>query len=465
MVTSVVWFRRDLRLHDHPALAAAVERGPIAPLFVFDERLLNGRWRSPNRVEFMRDSLAILRDELEARGGRLHIRVGRPEVEVPRFAAEANASDVFASRDYSPFARRRDRLVAAALGSTGIAFHPRRGVLIHEPEEIQKDDGTPFAVFTPFHRRWSALTRRAVLGAPEIVRGIRLEAGRIPTARELGLGEPIAGTLAPGEPAARRRLDLWVRGGLAAYADARDLLGEGHTSRLSQDLRWGLLSPLEVVERCAASPKFVSEVAWREFYHHILWHHPRVVREPFQRQYAGLGWLSDGDALAAWKAGRTGYPVVDAAMRELLATGYMHNRARMIVASFLTKDLLIDWREGERHFMEHLIDGDLANNNGGWQWAASTGTDAQPYFRIFNPYSQAARFDPEGKYIRNWVPELRGVPDAYLNQPHSMPVEVQRKAGCIIGKDYPAPIVDHAAARERAMALFSAARDRATESR
>ncbi len=230
---------------------------------------------------------------------------------------------------------------------------------------------------------------------------------------------------------------------------------------MSQDLRWGLLSPNEVVERCAGSEKFVSEVAWREFYHHILWHHPRVVREPFQRQYRALEWDEDAELLAAWKAGRTGFPVVDAAMRELLATGYMHNRARMITASFLTKDLLIDWREGERHFMEHLVDGDLASNNGGWQWAASTGTDAQPYFRIFNPYSQAAKFDADGTYVRRWVPELRLVPDGYLQEPHRMPGKVQQAAQCVIGRDYPAPIVDHRIARERALAMYAAAKDSA----
>lgn len=464
-VTSVMWFRRDLRLHDQPALAAALERGPVAPLFVIDDRLIHGRWPSPNRVAFMLESLASLRAELTARGGRLHVRVGRPEVEVPRFALEAGAIDVFASRDYSPYARRRDRRVAEALGGAGVAFHARRGVLVHEPEDIRKDDGTPFAVFTPFLRRWSALDRRAVLEAPAQIPGVRLEMGDIPSMQDLGMREPQAKLPAAGEPAARRRLIDWERDGVAGYADGRDLLGEARTSRLSQDLRWGLLSPLEVVERCASSPKFVSEVAWREFYYHILWHHPRIIREPFQPQYAALEWAIDQGSLAAWKAGRTGYPVVDAAMRELLATGYMHNRARMIAASFLTKDLLINWREGERHFMEHLVDGDLANNNGGWQWAASTGTDAQPYFRIFNAYSQGAKFDGDGQYVRRWVPELRNVPDAYLQQPHTMPMDVQRSAGCMIGGDYPAPIVDHAAARERALAVYGAARGRATGSR
>mgnify|MGYP002400792840 CR=1 FL=1 len=444
---------------------AALERGPVAPLFVIDERLIRGRWPSPNRVAFMLESLGALREQIRARGGELHVRWGTPEVEVAAFAREAAASEVFVSRDYSPYARQRDKRVAAQLEALGIGFHAWRGVLVHEPEDVAKDDGTPYSVFTPFYRRWSELTRRRVIDAPAELRGARLDAGRLPSLEDIAIGSAAAGLLAGGEPAARERLERWVDGGLAGYAERRDMLGDGGTSRLSQDLRWGLLSPLEVVERCATSPKFVAEVAWRESYYHILWHHPRVVHEPFQRQYADVAWSTDRYGLDAWKAGRTGFPVVDAAMRELLETGYMHNRARMIAASFLTKDLLIDWREGERHFMTHLVDGDLANNNGGWQWAASTGTDAQPYFRIFNPYSQGAKFDPDGRYVRRWVLELRHVPDRYIHQPHTMPRHVQEEARCVIGRDYPAPIVDHAEARERALAVFGAAREKATGSR
>jgi deoxyribodipyrimidine photo-lyase len=351
------------------------------------------------------------------------------------------------------------------LKQQGVEFHARRGVLVHEPEDLRKDDGTPFAVFTPFFRRWSALPRRVVIPAPESIAGVSVDPGRLPALEELGLQRGNAEVLPAGELAARGRLEAWARSGLDGYAEGRDMLEEESTSRLSQDLKWGLLSPLEVVERCARSAKFVSEVAWREFYHHILWHHPRVTVEPYQRQYREMAWDSNPAALEAWKQGRTGYPVVDAAMREIVATGYMHNRARMIVASFLTKDLLIDWREGERHFMEHLVDGDLANNNGGWQWAASTGTDAQPYFRIFNPYSQGAKFDPEGTYVRRWVPELRNVPAQFVHQPHLMPANVQAQVGCVIGRDYPAPIVDHAVARGRALAAYASARgERATRS-
>ena len=463
-MTSVAWFRRDLRLHDNPTLVAAAERGPVAALFVFDDRLIHGRWLSPNRVAFMLESLRELDADLRDRGIRLHLRSGRPEEVVPAFAAEAGAGHVFAARDYSPFARSRDAAVARGLASVGVMFHAQGSVLVHKPEDIGKADGSPFSVFTPFFRRWGALSRRAVLPAPMELEGPEPAGGHLPGLAELGLAGAAAGRLPGGERAARGRLETFVAGGLDGYEERRDYPGRPGTSRLSQDLRWGLLSPLEVVERAKASPKFVAEVAWREFYYHILWHHPGVTREPFQQQYQGMHWEQDEAALDAWKRGATGYPLVDAGMRELLETGFMHNRARMVSASFLTKHLLIDWREGERHFMEHLVDGDLASNNGGWQWAASTGTDAQPYFRIFNPYAQAAKFDPDGTYVRRWLPELGLVPDAYLQRPHEMPPDVQRAAGCVIGVDYPSPIVEHGMARDRALARFEAARRATTGS-
>lgn len=289
--------------------------------------------------------------------------------------------------------------------------------------------------------------------------------GDMPSLTELGIQAPeLIGPPEPGEGAARARLEAWLRSDeVDEYAGARDRLDAAGTSRLSQDLRWGLLSPLEVIARCGEATvgrrKFVEEMIWREFYYHVLWHHPRLVQEPFQRQYAGLRWDDDDERLRAWEEGRTGYPVVDAAMRQLVATGWMHNRARMIVASFLTKDLLLDWRLGERFFMRHLLDGDLANNNGGWQWAGSTGTDPQPYFRIFNPVLQGKRFDPEGAYVRRWVAELRQVPVRYIHEPWMMPDDVQQESECRIGREYPARIIEHRVMRERALAMYAAARD------
>lgn len=462
-VTSILWYRRDLRVHDLPALQAAVGAGPVLPLFVFDDRLVHGRWPSANRVWFMLESLKVLDQQLRERGARLHVRRGRPEEVIPALALEAGAEAVFISRDYSPFARRRDAQVAEALGARGIAFHAQRGTLVHEPEHVHTDAGQPYSVYGPFRRRWESLPRREVSGAPgEIPCVAGVDAGKLPDFGEFGLAEPAPEISTPGETEARNRLDGWAAGGIRGYAAGRDMLAAGATSRLSQDLRWGLLSPLEVVERCGGSgddsAKFIAEAVWREFYHHVLWHHPRVLREPFRTEFAAIRWDSDRDALEAWKQGRTGFPLVDAGMRELLATGHMHNRARMIAASFLAKDLLLDWRLGEGHFMAHLVDGDVANNDGGWQWAASVGTDPQPYFRIFNPYLQAKRFDPDGAYVRRWVPELANVPDRYLREPHAMPHRVQRESGCLVGVDYPRPVVDHQIARERALAVFSAVR-------
>jgi len=274
----------------------------------------------------------------------------------------------------------------------------------------------------------------------------------------------------PGEPAARERLAAWLERDVDAYAATRDRLDlEDGTSRLSQDLRWGLLSPLEVVERAGGAGDgrrvFAAELAWREFYAHVLWHHPRVLREPFQPAFAGLPWREDPVAFDAWREGRTGYPVVDAAMRQLRASGFVHNRARMIAASFLVKHLLLDWRLGEAAFMRHLTDGDVASNNGGWQWTASTGTDPQPYFRVFNPVLQGRRFDPDGAYVRRWIPELRRVPGAAVHEPWALDAAEQAAAGVRIGLDYPAPIVDHAAARQRALDVFGATKAAASPPR
>jgi len=461
---AIIWFRRDLRLHDHPALTAALASAEmVTPLFVLDELLLTrGRWPSPNRVAFMLASVQALDTALRRRGSRLHVVRGRPADVVPALAAAWDVGAVHVSRDYSPYARGRDGRIRSALAALGVSFHEHPGTLVHEPEDVYTDAGHPYRVFTPFARRWAALPRRSVLGAPS----------RLPTPLELpqqplpnveGLTEEPANPrlLRAGEAAARARLRRWCAGRVDRYRDLRDAPGEDGTSRLSQDLRWGLLSPLEVVVRCAGSTAgreaFVREIAWREFYYHVLWHFPHVTRAPFRPELSALTYENDPRVIATWQDGRTGYPIVDAAMRQLASDGWMHNRARMIVASFLTKHLLVDWRIGEAFFMRHLVDGDVANNNGGWQWAASTGSDAQPYFRIFNPVAQGEKFDPHGAYVRRWLPELRRVPDRCVHAPWRMTIDEQRAAGCLIGRDYPAPIIDHAEARRRALAAYGAA--------
>ena len=466
--TALVWFRRDLRLHDNPALATAIaEADVVIPVFVFDEALLHGRWPAPNRVWFMRESDVGLAAALEQRGAGLRILSGRPAEVLPALVRETGATSLFLARDATPYGRRRDRAVADALAPLGATVHAKRGLYVHEPDEVLTQDGRPFAVFGAFRRAWEARPRRPVLPAPTRIPGPsdRLHPDPVPE-----VAPPTADAallLQPGESAARTRLDRWLAGrALDAYDEDRNRLDLAATSRLSADLRFGLLSPLEVVERAEGPGNgrrvFVSEVAWREFYGHVLWHNPRVTTEPYQRAFAALPWRDDPAALAAWAEGRTGYPVVDAAMRQLKASGFVHNRARMIAASFLAKHLLLDWRLGEAEFMAHLVDGDLASNNGGWQWTASTGTDPQPYFRVFNPILQGRRFDPSGDYVRRWVPELRGLPDDAIHAPWELgPVELAA-AGVRLGETYPAPMVDHAEARERALAVYAATREAAS---
>lgn len=500
--TAVVWFRRDLRLHDHPALADALARADrVAPLFVLDPALITGRWSSPNRTWFMLATLAELAASLEAVGSVLVVRAGRPELVVPAFAAEVGATAVHVSRDYAPYGRARDGRVAAALLRAGVVLHAAPGNLIHEPEDLATQTGTPYRVFGPFHRAWSNLPIRMPLAAPPVIPtdpALARVASTAATAdgrmrawvdalRDLGVGASVVAGLArptanpelvpdPGESAARLRLERWTRPTddrppqVLDYQRDRDLLAIDGTSRMSQDLRWGLLSPVEVVTRVHSAEsgpgvhRFITELAWRDFYAHVLWHDPESARRATRRAYDRVPWRDDEAAVAAWKSGRTGFPVVDAAMRQLAATGWMHNRARMLVASFLTKDLLVDWRVGEAWFMRHLLDGDPASNNGGWQWAASTGTDAQPYFRVFDPVAQGRRFDPDGSYVRRWVPELAGVAIEYVQAPWTMPDAAQVLSRCRIGRDYPAPIVEHRDARRRAIAAYASVRSGSTGS-
>jgi len=454
--TAVVWFRRDLRLHDQPALSAALGHRRVLCLFVLDDRLLHGRCASPNRAWFLRECLHALADQVARLGGVLVVRDGRPEQVVPAVAREAGAATVLASRDYGPFGRARDGRVARALAAAGVQFAAFPGLLAVEPGDVISKAGGALTVFTPFFRRWSEVPPRPVLPCPDHIPppppGFEQSAPW-----RWAPERPAAELLPGGEPAARLRLEAWLDNGLSRYAEDRDRLDLEGSSRLSQDLRWGLLSVNELRQRLrgAGTASFERELAWRDFYHHLAWHLPGVLREPFRPAARNLPWSTDQVRLRAWQEGRTGYPVVDAAMRQLVATGWMHNRARMIVASFLTKNLFIDYREGERFFLRHLTDGDVAVNNGGWQWASSTGTDAQPYFRVFSPVLQGRRFDPEGRFVRRWIPELATVPDRYVHEPWAMPPEVQAGAGCVIGRDYPAPIVPAAGAVRRARAFFS----------
>ena len=470
----IVWFRRDLRVVDHPALHHAVARAAsIVPLFVVDERLMADETGAAARTWFLKRSLSELDRELRARGSGLLVRKGRPETIVPAVAAEVGADAVIASRDVTPFSYRRDVEVRVALDRDGRRLILKPGLLLAEPEELLASSGAPYAVFTPFWRALQRSARRRLLEPPARIPGHpvipdRVDAvladvgpggGRLPQQRSVP---------APGEAAAQGRLREWASAGVLAYGDGRNRLAGEATSHLGADLHLGLLSPLHVEaatkEAGDGATSFLRQLAWREFYHHRLFHvrgtGDRTPDSPFMSIFRSE--RDDPDAVAAWRAGCTGVPVVDAGMRQLAATAWLSNRARLVVASFLTRHLLMDYRIGERHFMRHLIDGDVANNLGGWQWTAGVGADPQPWFRIFNPVLQGQRFDPDGDWVRQWIPELVAVPTRYVHSPWEMDESVAAQANVRLGVDYPRPIVDLKFGRERALAAFrSAAKTRA----
>ena len=483
---AVVWYRRDLRVHDHAALSAAVARADaVVPLFVLDDRLLAAGREAPDRVAFMLASASALAADLATRGAQLVVALGDPRRIVRAVAAGADAAAVHVTRDTGPYGTARDAAVAAALAEDGRALVAWPGLTVHEPEEMRTREGRAYAVHGPFARRWAAAPPAPLLPAPARVPGpeadlvtrlvadpgaagaTALVAGQRAARLLADLVPPDASARdvpAPGEAAARARLERWVGDGLARYAAGRDRLGVDATSRLSQDLRWGLLSPSEVRVRAEAAGAgedgrvFVSELSWRDFYLHARAAFPAFASGPYRAAADRVPWRDDADGLAAWRDGRTGFPVVDAAMRQLAATGWMHNRARMIVASFLVKDLLVDWRLGERHFLRLLVDGDLASNAGGWQWIAGCGPDPQPWFRILDPVAQGRRHDPDGAYVRQWVPELAALPARWIHAPWTAPDHEARAAGVRLGRDYPAPIVDRRMTRHRALAAYRSAR-------
>jgi len=468
-----VWFRRDLRDADHAALSHAIEDGgPVHCAFVFDREILDAL-PSPDdrRVEFIAESVRELDASLRARGGGLIVRHARARESIPALARELGVATVHANRDYEPDAIARDDAVAASLAASGVEFVAHKDQVIFERDEVMTRAGTPYSVFTPYRRAWLERLAPAHL-APH------------PVDRAAGALVPPPATLDAGVPALEsigfRRTNLaslgvkpGMSGGAALLADfgkridryreARDFPARKGPSYLSVHLRFGTVSIRRLVAFAHArsllpggegAATWLSELVWREFYAQILWHRPDVVTHAFKPGCDAIPFPSHPTRFAAWREGRTGYPIVDAAMRQLAQTGYMHNRLRMVAASFLVKDLLVDWRLGERHFADTLIDYDLASNNGGWQWAASTGCDAQPWFRIFNPVTQSERFDPDGAFIRRYVPEVATLEAREIHAPWTLPPSLQQARGCVVGRDYPPPIVDHARAREEALALF-----------
>ncbi len=444
MQTGIVLFTRDLRVHDNPALHAACEECErVVPLFVLDDAVL-AAFGAPNRVAFLLDALRDLDASLRARGGALVVRRGDVAAEVARVLEDVSAQAVFLSEDVSTYARRREQ----RLRDAGLAVHSLPGVTVIPPGEVTPSGGgDAFAVFTPYWNRWQAQPRRAVLESPTAIVLPDVDAGRVP-----GLAEIVTEALSPGLPAGgettgRARLDAWLEAGLGAYGNGRDNLVDESTSRLSPYLRFGCLSPLEVAERAegrAGGEAFVRQLCWRDFHYQLFADRPALAHEDMRPR--GDRWRDDDDALAAWEDGRTGYPLVDAGMRQLREEGFMHNRARLVTASFLTKHLYLDWRVGAEHFADLLVDGDIPNNCGNWQWVAGTGADTRPN-RMFNPTRQAQRYDPSGEYVRRWIPELVGIDGAAAHEPW--------KLGLLAPADYPAPIVDH----DEAVARFRAARE------
>lgn len=471
MSVAIVWFRRDLRMHDHPALStAAREYEVVVPVFVVDPKLIAGRYESPSRVRFMFDCLVDLDVALRQRGSELVLLRGTPERELPKLAREAGADAVLWSSDVSPYALARDRRVREALRDAGVNPRQQAGNYVTDIGRLRTGADRPYQVFSPFHRAWDAAPRREAHGAPRKLRPLpaTLGGGRLPDALDRvaqsgrATAQPI---VAAGETAGRKAFSRWLSAGIDAYAERHDALAREHgTAELSPYLRWGCLSPVELERRAlrhggAGAEAWVRQLCWRDFYAHVLLHWPQNVKFEFQASLRGLEWEQDAERLAAWREGMTGYPIVDAAMRQLSRTGWMHNRARLIVGSFLTKDLQLDWREGELWFARLLLDGEPAQNNGNWQWIASVGTDPAPVARrLYNPTSQANRHDPDGEYVRRWVPELRDVPLSKLHEPWRMSASEQRQAGCVIGRDYPAPIVEHAHERARALERYAQAR-------
>ena len=462
-MTAIVWYRRDLRVHDHPALRAALdEHDAVVPAFCFDDRLLTGRHASGNRTQFMLECLSDLDASLRDRGGHLYLRRGRPELELSALAREIGATAVYVTRDVGPFARKRQEQVRAALAEAEIELLSYPGLFaVDSLGAIQTGAGDPYTVFTPFWRNWSAQPRRELIGAPRSVPapGDRVTRGRLPALVALGLQQEAEDPAPGGESAGRTALARFLGGPISDYAEGRNTLTGESVSRLSPYLHFGCLSPREIEAHLpggAGAAAFHRQLCWRDFHAHVLGHFPANAHSEFQQRYRGtIRWSHAEKRFEAWCEGRTGYPSVDAGMRQLRREGWMHNRARLIVGSFLTKDLGIDWRWGERWFMRHLLDGDQASNNGNWQWIASVGVDPAPAFqRMFNPTLQQQRFDPGGDYVRRYVPELADIPDRYLSEPWKMPDEVQERIGCRIGRDYPEPIVDHRQAREEALARY-----------
>ncbi len=470
-MTRIVWFRQDLRTRDNPALAAAAAAGDtVVPIFILDEVSSGSRWRLGGASRWwLHHSLAALRNDL----GHVALFRGDPRDLMPAIVKKVGASAVYWNRCYEPFAVARDTELKASLQRLGVEVQSFNGSLLHEPWDVATDSGGPFKVFTPY---WRASLRKLVM-AP-------LPSPKIQVEKSNNLGDKLKDwdllpakpnwaarweTLwKPGGSGALAQFDEFAKNGLTKYREIRDRPDLHGTSRLSPHMHWGEISPRQIWARLAfeaedplkrdGANKFLSEIGWREFSHHLLYHYPTLPERNWRQNFDAYPWRESASDLLAWQRGMTGYPVVDAGMRELWRTGWMHNRVRMIAASFLVKHLRIDWRHGEAWFWDTLLDADLANNAAGWQWVAGSGADASPYFRVFNPITQGRKFDPNGDYVRCWCPELARLPNEFIHEPFKAETEALAEAGITLGSTYPYPIVDHDQARRAALEGYAKVR-------
>jgi deoxyribodipyrimidine photo-lyase len=471
-LTTIVWFRQDLRIADNPALTYGAERGPVIPLYVLDETPAPGgrpfgaasRWWLERSLRELRSALGGL---LLARGEAARV--------VPELAQRTGATRVVWNRCYEPYAVARDTMLKSRLTALGVEVLSFNGNLLFEPWEVRTGGGGPFKVYSPYWR--ACLKKDVARPLPAVQPRVSVPRGSSEALEEWNLSPRapnwavhFSDVWSPGEAGAQERLRKFLKSELSGYAEFRNFPELPHVSRLSAPLHFGELSPRQIWAAVAAAvtshrslrtdaDKFLAELGWREFAYHLLYHFPELPTQNWKRDFDAYPWTENPIHLRAWQKGRTGYPLVDAGMRELWTTGYMHNRVRMIVASFLVKHLRIDWRSGEAWFWDTLVDADLANNVAGWQWVAGSGADAAPYFRIFNPIEQGRRFDPEGVYVRKWCPELANLRDAHIHAPFAAPAAVLRAGGVVLGENYPAPLVDHASARAAALAGYQRVRE------
>jgi deoxyribodipyrimidine photo-lyase len=466
-------FRHDLRLSDNRALKAALATGqPVIPIYVLDD-VSPGAWKRGGASRWwLHHSLVLLARSIEARGARLILRRGESADVISHLIAETGATALYFSRGYEPWSAVLEQRLKGAAEAAGASAHRYSGTLLFEPEQVRTQAGEPYRVYSPFYRAASAgaapgqpiAAPRLMPTVPNTKSDSLADWGLVPTQPDWARGMREEWT--PGEVGAHERLETFLDKAVVDYADARNRPDRPGTSKLSPHLAFGEISPHvcwhAAKSLAARNPKaekgvsvFLKELAWREFSYHLLVHWPTLPEEPFRSEFAGFPWKSSAETLRAWQQGRTGYPIVDAGMRELWQTGWMHNRVRMIVGSFLVKDLLIPWQQGEAWFWDTLVDADLANNAASWQWIAGCGADAAPYFRVFNPVKQGTTFDPDGDYVRRYVPEIAGLPNAHIHAPFAAPAEVLAAAGVTLGKSYPRPLVDHGAARDAALAAFA----------